>query len=303
MPNQFDTEIVEPEERKNYEDAQFNPLDEAVNEKTYSRPNVNTSGTEFTKPIEEPRYAPPPMEKKKLYDDDPKKKEREPINPELKDLPKKDKEMAASQMAKMIIQGYSWMHDLANKGLMISEKKLNKLQEEGEINLQAMIDYEFGKKMRAGEFFTEWNTQIQKDGGVLQVSNEFKEEVTPVLERVLAKRGIGMTDEQLLMFMFGKDIAAKGLIFFQMKTQMNYMIQSIKEATVNQYRPAPPPPQPQQPQQPPPPPQPEPNSNFSQAEEVKESDVRSYFEKNTESIKPDVIVLPSKKRGRPRPNS
>lgn len=302
MPNQFDTEIVEPEERKNYEDAQFNPLDEAVNEKTYSRPNVNTSGTEFTKPIEEPRYAPPPMEKKKLYDDDPKKKEREPINPELKDLPKKDKEMAASQMAKMIIQGYSWMHDLANKGLMISEKKLNKLQEEGEINLQAMIDYEFGKKMRAGEFFTEWNTQIQKDGGVLQVSNEFKEEVTPVLERVLAKRGIGMTDEQLLMFMFGKDIAAKGLIFFQMKTQMNYMIQSIKEATVNQYRPAPPPP-PQQPQQPQPQPQPETNSNFSQAEEVKEPEVRSYFEKNTESIKPDVIVLPNKKRGRPRPNS
>jgi hypothetical protein len=302
MPNQFDTEIVEPEERKNYEDAQFNPLDEAVNEKTYSRPNVNTSGSEFTKPIEEPRYAPPPMEKKKLYDDDPKKKEREPINPELKDLPKKDKEMAASQMAKMIIQGYSWMHDLANKGLMISEKKLNKLQEEGEINLQAMIDYEFGKKMRAGEFFTEWNTQIQKDGGVLQVSNEFKEEVTPVLERVLAKRGIGMTDEQLLMFMFGKDIAAKGLIFFQMKTQMNYMIQSIKEATVNQYRPAPPPP-PQQPQQPQPQPQPETNSNFSQAEEVKEPEVRSYFEKNTESIKPDVIVLPNKKRGRPRPNS
>jgi len=303
MPNQFDTEIVEPEERKNYEDAQFNPLDEAVNEKTYSRPNVNTSGSEFTKPIEEPRYAPPPMEKKKLYDDDPKKKEREPINPELKDLPKKDKEMAASQMAKMIIQGYSWMHDLANKGLMISEKKLNKLQEEGEINLQAMIDYEFGKKMRAGEFFTEWNTQIQKDGGVLQVSNEFKEEVTPVLERVLAKRGIGMTDEQLLMFMFGKDIAAKGLIFFQMKTQMNYMIQSIKEATVNQYRPSPPPPpqQPQQPQQQQA--QPEPSSNFSQAEEVKEPEVRSYFEKNTESIKPDVIVLPNKKRGRPRPNS
>ena len=303
MPNQFDTEIVEPEERKNYEDAQFNPLDEAVNEKTYSRPNVNTSGSEFTKPIEEPRYAPPPMEKKKLYDDDPKKKEREPINPELRDLPKKDKEMAASQMAKMIIQGYSWMHDLANKGLMISEKKLNKLQEEGEINLQAMIDYEFGKKMRAGEFFTEWNTQIQKDGGVLQVSNEFKEEVTPVLERVLAKRGIGMTDEQLLMFMFGKDIAAKGLIFFQMKTQMNYMIQSIKEATVNQYRPAPPPP-PQQPQQPKQQQaQPEPSSNFSQAEEVKEPEVRSYFEKNTESIKPDVIVLPNKKRGRPRPNS
>jgi len=295
MPNRFDTEIVEPEERKNYEDAQFNPLDEAVNEKTYSRPNVNTSDTDFTKPIEEPRYAPPPMERKKLYDDDPKKKEREPVNPELRDLPKKDKELAASQMAKMILQGYSWMHDLANKGLLISEKKLAKLQEEGEINLQAMIDYEFGKKIRAGEFFQEWNGQIMKDGGVLQVTDEFKEEVTPVLERVLAKRGIGMTDEQLLMFMFGKDIAAKGLIFFQMKTQMNYMIQSIKDATTGQFAPTPPPP--------PPPTQPQPQpSNFNPppAEEATEPEVRSYFEKNTESIKPDVIVLPTKKRGRPK---
>jgi len=293
MPNRFDTEIVEPEERKNYEDAQFIPLDEAVNEKTYSRPNVNTSDTDFTKPIEEPRYAPPPMERKKLYDDDPKKKEREPVNPELRDLPKKDKELAASQMAKMILQGYSWMHDLANKGLLISEKKLAKLQEEGEINLQAMIDYEFGKKIRAGEFFQEWNGQIMKDGGVLQVTDEFKEEVTPVLERVLAKRGIGMTDEQLLMFMFGKDIAAKGLIFFQMKTQMNYMIQSIKDATTGQFAPTPPPP--------PPPTQPQPsNFNTPPAEEATEPEVRSYFEKNTESIKPDVIVLPTKKRGRPK---
>lgn len=293
MPNRFDTEIVEPEERKNYEDAQFNPLDEAVNEKTYSRPNVNTSDTDFTKPIEEPRYAPPPMERKKLYDDDPKKKEREPVNPELRDLPKKDKELAASQMAKMILQGYSWMHDLANKGLLISEKKLSKLQEEGEINLQAMIDYEFGKKIRAGEFFQEWNGQIMKDGGVLQVTDEFKEEVTPVLERVLAKRGIGMTDEQLLMFMFGKDIAAKGLIFFQMKTQMNYMIQSIKDATTGQFAPTPSPP--------PPPTQPQPsNFNTPPAEEATEPEVRSYFEKNTESIKPDVIVLPTKKRGRPK---
>jgi len=289
MPKEFDTEIIEPEERQNYEDAQFNPLDEAVNEKAYSRPNVNTSGSEFTRPIEEPRYAPPPMEKKKLYEDQPKPKE--PINPELRDLPKKDKEMAASQMAKMIIQGYSWAHDLANKGLMISERKLDKLQEEGEINLNAMIDYDYGRKMRAGEFFQEWNQQIMKDGGVLQVSDEFKEEVTPVLERVLAKRGVGMTDEQLLMFMFGKDIAAKGLIFFQMKGQMNHMIQSIKNATMGQYAPPPPPPPPPQQQQ-------EPQQQY-QPQPEPEPDFQESYEPKMESVKPDVIVLP-KRRGRPK---
>lgn len=48
------------------------------------------------------------------------------------------------------------------------------------------------------------------------------------------------------MYMFGKDAAAKSIIFFQQKTQINYMIQSIKEATANQFfeQPAPPPPAP-----------------------------------------------------------
>jgi hypothetical protein len=106
-----------------------------------------------------------------------------------------------------------------------------------------MIDYDYGKKIRAGEFFQEYNQQVS---GILKVSDEFKEEVTPVLERVLAKRGIGLTDEQMLMYMFGKDAAAKSIIFFQQKTQINYMIQSIKEATANQFveQSAPPPPPP-----------------------------------------------------------
>ena len=290
MPNQINNDIVEPEERKNYEDAQFNPLDEAVNEKTYSQPNVNASAAEFTRPIEEPRFAPPPMERKTIHQDEP-KKEREPVNPEMRDMPKKEKELAASQMAKMIIGGYSMACDFANKGLMISERKMNNLQAEGEINLSAMIDYDMGKKMRAGEFLKEWNNQITRDGGMIQVSNEFKEEVTPVLERVLAKRGIGMTDEQLLIYMFGKDIASKGVIFFQMKSQLNYMIQTIKDATVGQAAPPTPPP-PQQPQQP------------QQAQETRrEESFEQVFEENIPSIKPDIVVLPSKRRGRPRPKS
>ena len=125
----------------------------------------------------------------------------------------------------------------------ISFKKLNKLQADGEINLNAMIDYDYGKKIRAGDFFIEYNQQV---ANVLQVSPEFKEEVTPILEKVLAKRGIGMTDEQMLMFVFGKDIAAKSMIFFQQKAQMNHMLASIKESTMAQYAQAAPPPPSQQ---------------------------------------------------------
>lgn len=271
----FETEIIEPEERK---PVDYNPLDEAVNEKPYTTPNVNTSNVNLNAPIEEPRFAPPPIDtKKNIRRDEPKAPKPDPVNPEMRNLGKKDTEMAASHMAKLILQGYEWMHDLANKGLKVSERKLNKLQADGEINLNAMIDYDYGKKIRAGDFFIEYNQQVSN---VLQVSPEFKEEVTPILEKVLAKRGIGMTDEQMLMFLFGKDIAAKSMIFFQQKAQMNMMIASIKEATTSQYaQAAPPPPPPSRPQ-----PQPQPQQ---QAEVM--------------AVEPEEEELEPKKRLRGRP--
>lgn len=256
----IDSEIYEPREPEKVE-AVLNPLDEAVNEKRYTQPNVDAHNMDFTKPIEEPRFTPPPIQPRNIpTNDEPRK--REPINPEMKNIPKKETEMAAGQAAALILQGYEWAHDLANKGLLVSEKKLNKLQAEGEINLNAMIDYDYGKKIRAGDFFLDYNKQVD---GLLKVSDDFKEEVKPVLERVLAKRGIGLTDEQYLIYLFGKDIAAKSMIFFQQKAQLNYMIESIKQATTAQYVPqAPPPPRPQPQAQPETPSeQPEPEDDFS----------------------------------------
>lgn len=191
------------------------------------------------------------------------------------------------------MQGYEWMHDLANKGLQVSEKKLNKLQAEGEINLNAMIDYDYGKKIRAGEFFQEYNEQVK---GVLKVSDEFKEETIPVLERVLAKRGVGMTDEQYLMFLFGKDIAAKSMIFFQQKAQMNYMIESIKQATMSQFvQQAPPPSSPQRPQ-----PQ---SSSRAEPEPdiiVDEPMATEPEEVHVEEVKAEIVTTTPKRRGRPK---
>lgn len=237
MATKFDADLKEPEKVE----AILNPLDEPVNEKRYTQPNVNTSAADLNKPIQEPSFAPPPLQPKNIASNDEPRK-REPINPEMKSIPKKETEFAAKQAAQMILQGYEWAHGLANNALKVSERKLNQLQSEGEINLNAMIDYEYGKRMRAGEFFQIYNEQV---GNVLQVSEEFKEETLPVLERVLAKRGIGLTDEQYLIYLFGKDIAAKSLIFFQQKATLNAMIESIKAATTSQYAQQAPPPTPQ----------------------------------------------------------
>lgn len=279
----FDSEIYEPEEVN----VDFNPLDEPVTERRYTSPNVNANPNDLNKPIEEPRFAPPPMQKKTIPQFEEKKPKPEPFNPEMRNIPKKETEMAAAQMAKLIIQGYEWMHQLANKGLQVSEKKLIKLQAEGEINLNAMIDYDYGKKIRAGEFFQDYNEQVKN---ILYVSDTFKEETIPVLERVLAKRGVGMTDENYLLFLFGKDIAEKSMIFFQYKSQLNYMIESIKEATMSQFvQQAPSPSSQRQPTAPPPPP-PTPEPVVATEPEEIEAEV----------VKAEVVAPAPRRRGRPK---
>lgn len=292
MANRNEREFSEPEEmRETTVDVDFNPLNEQVNEKVYSQPNINASTEELNRPISEPSFTPPPLNKKPQFQAEQPK--REPVNPEMRNLPKKETQAAASQMAKIIIDSYESMHGFGNKFIQISEKKLNKLQADGEINLNAEIDYDYGKKIRAGDFINEYNQQV---GTTLTVSDEFKEQVTPILERVLAKRGIGMTDEQSLIFLFGKDIATKGMLIVQQKQQGNYMIQSIREATMNQYAPPPPPMQPRPTPTPPPPPPP-PAPEYSQQTE---SYQEPQAEVKKEGLKPDMIVMPKRQRGRPR---
>lgn len=283
MPNKFESEIRDPEKVE----AVVNPLDEAVNEKRYTQPNVNASMADLNKPIDEPRFAPPPLQAKNIQSNEEPRK-REPVNPEMKSIPKKETEFAAKQAAQMIIQGYEMAHGLANNALKVSERKLMQLQSEGELNLNAMIDYEFGKKMRAGEFFQTYNKQIEN---ALTVSDEFKEEVTPVLERVLAKRGIGMTDEQYLIYLFGKDIAIKSIAFFQLKATLNATIESIKVASTNQYaQQAPPPPPPPRPR---PEPQPEPRAENVQTVDIEEDN-------NFAPEEPEERQVAVRKQGRPR---
>ena len=97
-----------------------------------------------------------------------------------------------------------------------------------QIDLSIAVPDGYGNTITAGSFIEEFNEQ-SKDA--LSVSPAFKKEVTPVLERVLAKRGAGLTDEQMLIYLFGKDIAVKGVIVYQMKSTMNEMIDIIRQQT------------------------------------------------------------------------
>lgn len=284
-------DFMEPEELSNEIGSDYDPMGAPINEKPYTKHNVKINPKDLQGDIPEPSFQAPliDLDKPSLEEVPPTpKKEKEPFNKEMNELPKKEKEMAAHHVASMIMQVYEGLNHLANQGMVFNEKKLNKLQQEGEVDfsIRVPVDYRTNETITAAEFIDEFNSQ-HKDA--LKVSPEFKEEVTPVLERVLRKRGIGMTDEQMLIFLFGKDIALKGQQFLVARQQMGNIIDQLKEQTAEMRKGnfrsqmnTPPPP---------PPPSPEPQSSYQfqeeptildTGEEFDESDEEDYFSDDME---------------------
>lgn len=237
--NPQEQQAAQPQQQASQQVRSYNPFIDVVNEKSYTQMNVNVGANQVGSSIPEPIFSANTISSNEnpynMLNDDfgasmgAAQKPNAPINPSMNNIPDADSKLGAEHMAKLIVDGYEQLHLFANKGLQIPERKLRKLESEGEIDLSVEIPYDYGKTITAGEFIKEFNEQ-NKD--TLTVSKEFKKEVTPVLTRVLAKRGAGVTDEQYLMYLFGKDILVKGVIFSQIKGTANDMISVIKDYTV-----------------------------------------------------------------------
>ena len=279
MANEFN----EPEELNTDGGFEYDPMGAPINEKPYTKPNVKINPKDLQGDIPEPSFQAPliDLDKPKFEEVPPTpKKEREPFNKEMNELPKKEKELAAHHVANMLMQVYEGLNTLASQGMVFNEKKLNKLQAEGEVDftIRVPVDYRSNETITAAELIDEYNRQHRD---AFKVTPEFKEEVTPILERVLRKRGVGMTDEQMLIFLFGKDIAIKGGQYLQARSQMNSIIDQLKEQTLEMRNgnfrsqmPTQPPPPPQQPTPPP--------SDFGSFENPTILDTGEEFEESEE---------------------
>lgn len=248
-------EYQEPEEKDLNDKTEdvilddFNPLDEPVLEKEYTKHNVTVNPNDFVNDIPEPSFVPPPIGGS-LKQDEKVKKEPEPFNPELKDLPKKDKLDASARVAEMIVDGYSLLNDVVDKTLLFNEKKVRKLVKEDKLNLSIPVPVKNGVTMTAGEFIEEYNEQTK---GTISVSPQFREEVTPLLTNYLAKKGIGMSEDNMLWYVVAKEVTGKIFMYSQgysiKKDILNNLIEQTElmrasvSSTSTAYTPPPPPPQ------------------------------------------------------------
>jgi len=236
-------------------DPGYSPLAENVQEKNYSAPNAPVDNS----PIPEPSFTPPSFAKQKDFfnpeseDEDgtakvetaaedapkasrpspaPPRKERTPIDPGYNEMSGAEKKRGAEGMANAFIQGYSILCKQGAKWVMIKPEKVQRLVMEGKINADVMYQMPGGVMATAPDIINSYNAEMSE---VMEVSDEFVDQVRPLLVRIFMKRGLGMSDEAQLMWIVGQDIFSKGVILFQIKKQSAEFIKAftIQNAAAN----------------------------------------------------------------------
>lgn len=233
---------------ENNQTDNYSPLAENVQEKSYAA----SDHLESANPIPEPAFVPPSFESQKdFFEEDEKEKKTknngngnvnhtEKITPKPSysdgfvggdnELSNKEKKRGAEAMATTFIQGYSLLCKQGAKWVMIKQSKVTKLIREGKINPDILYYAPGNVQATAPQIIEAYNNEMLE---IMEVSEDFVEQVRPLLVRIFLKRGIGMSDEAQLMWIVGQDVFMKGTMLFSIKKQSADFIKSFSTGAVN----------------------------------------------------------------------
>jgi len=243
-------------------DSFFNPLQESVQQRDYSAPQIAQGDIA---PLEEPQFmrkgfdqikaeqssgmGTPPSTGGSSSGASAPQMSNDPMNnpnPAFNELEDKEKKKASEQMVDAVLDTYDTLKGLSAKLGQMDEKKVRKMIDEGKIdrNRRITID-EYGNNVGIMEFVQNYNAQVAQ---AVEPDPSFRKNVRPAMTRVFMKKGWGMTDEQFLLFAFGKDLTITGVTLIGMKKGLKEILtnlqeeQSAKGNPIAPPRPTPPPP-------------------------------------------------------------
>ena len=243
------TKTIEVDADESIQDIGYHPFNMPVTDRSYTKPLVDAS--ELTNEIPEPVIRPLRLEELEAMNTandpsqinfnppdlssmpSPKEPEQQSqFNPAFHDLSKKDKEKGAEAMADVAIDGYARLKKLMANIATISESRLDREIADGQIHphLQLPIDA-YGNTATIKEFADEWNNEVKE---VCETSDEFKEEVKPMIVEEFMKRGVGMTNMQKLIYTVGVDWTTTTISVIQLRRVGNGFFESWRELSVNQ---------------------------------------------------------------------
>ena len=206
----------------------YNPFKENIVERDYSTPKVAEGVTDD---IFEPEFRPPSYED--IIGERSETEEEElgsPFdnpNPALNDLDSADKKIACESLVDTCLDGYEQLHKLAIHFAKVNEDDLMQRQIEGKIDLEDYIPVSEDEDMTVLEFVEQYNSQTEE---ALKYDKEFGYKVRPAMVRVFMKKGWGMSDEQFLAYMFGRDIVTKVTMVISLKKTINNTLSMLEKA-------------------------------------------------------------------------
>ena len=238
--NEQESPVVEKEQiigEGTYSD--YNPFAESVIERDYSTPKTASGVIDD---IDEPSFVPPSYEdiiQERENEKDNEYQQSNPFenpNPSMNDLSDKDKRIACESLVDTCLDAYEQLHVYGQMFVKVDEEVLMQKQAENKLDLSVQIPIsENGETMSMGEFVAQFNEQSTQ---AIKYDKEFGYKVRPAMIRVFTKRGWGMTDEQFLLYMFGKDIAVKVSLIYSLKKTINNtltMFEKLHKQDVVQY--------------------------------------------------------------------
>ena len=232
---EFESPQSEPqqefEKQDKYEGTKgnYNPFDKDVFEREYSTPKTAEG---LTDDIPEPDFNSNPsfedlMNENKV-EEEPEPSPFDNPNPAINDLPPQEKQIACEQMVDTVLDTYESLHLIGQRFVKFSEDDLNELIINDEVDPNTIIPTENGD-ISLQEFVASYNEQATE---VMSYDRAFGHKVKPAMVRVFMKKGWAMTDEQFLLFAFGKDLLSKTTQFIGLKKSISTTIGLIKDMHV-----------------------------------------------------------------------
>ena len=178
------------------------------------------------------------------------------INPVINELDDREKRASSEALVDTVLDIYDSLHQFGANAVKFSDDEFRKLVLEGKLDPNRLVTIdEMGNQVPISQFVAEFNNQVDE---AIAPDPAFRKKVTPVMVRVFMKRGWGMTDEQYLLAMFGKDIFSKAAVGIGLRKSINLVISTLVDEKESQRleqemanmppRQTPPPPQPSAPQ-------------------------------------------------------
>lgn len=151
-----------------------------------------------------------------------------PLNPAMggPDIDNKEKRLAAESLVDATLTAYEKAHKLFEFLVTVKEEKLMQMEMEGKIDLGTLIPISEDEQITLREFVQKYNEQAAES---FEYDKSFNKKVREPMIRVFMKHGWGLTDEQLLMWEFGQDIATKLMIAVSLNRGMKKQLDLISQ--------------------------------------------------------------------------